>query len=99
VLDHTPPRAATSGAQPFLDPLQAGHELDAQTLSPLAALAVFDDAGKTGLLGARVKEATDETAAKAFQACKSGAHGDFGGDLSLLVQQAERLARWLENPA
>jgi len=70
--------------------------LDAQTLSPLAALAVFDDAGQTGQVTATVKEATDETGAKAFQACKSGAHGDFGGDLSLLVQQAERVARWLE---
>ena len=44
-----------------------------------------------------MKDATDAAAAKAFEACKRGAHGDFDADLPQLVKQAERLAHWLQS--
>jgi hypothetical protein len=70
--------------------------LDAQTLTPLAALVLFDDSRRGSQVAAAVKDATDAAAAKAFEACKRGAHGDFDADLPQLVKQAERLAHWLQ---
>ena len=70
--------------------------LKAQRLLNLAALALFDDAGRAGDVMTRINRERDRQAGDAFKACNEGAHGGFGGVLVDFVREAEKLARWLQ---
>jgi len=60
-------------------------------LYPLMALALFDDAERTGDVLPFLHK-RNPRAADAFKGCNLGAHEAFEGDVELLVQDAERLA-------
>ena len=69
---------------------------DARTLMPKLALVLFDDAGRTGEVLARINRA-DRGWADAVRWANRGAHGtaDAAADLPPMVSATERLARWL----
>ncbi|MGD9905746.1 MAG: AAA family ATPase [Vicinamibacterales bacterium] len=60
-------------------------------LYPLMALALFDDAERTGDVLPFLHK-RNPRAADAFKGCNLGAHEAFDGDVEALVQDAERLA-------
>jgi recombinational DNA repair ATPase RecF len=65
-------------------------------LTPLAALAVFDDAERAGEVLARIKKDVSREAGDAFKVCNEGPHMFFEGDTVNLVFESEKLARWLQ---
>ena len=69
---------------------------DARTLMPKLALVLFDDAGRTGEVLARINGA-DRGWADAVRWANRGAHGagDAAADLPAMVSATGRLARWL----
>ena len=60
-------------------------------LYPLMALALFDDAEKTGEVLPRLHK-VNPRAADAFKACNLGAHEAYDGDVEGLVRDTEKLA-------
>jgi len=68
----------------------------ARTLMAKLALAMFDDAGRTGEVLGRINR-SDHGWADTVRWANSGAHGaaDAAGDLPPMVRATERLARWL----
>lgn len=60
-------------------------------LTPLAALAFFDDREKGGDVMARLNK-YGGWAGDAFKSCKEGAHKEFVGDLKQLIRDTEKLA-------
>lgn len=67
-------------------------------LSKLVALALFDDAEKTGDVLAHLNRASRDFA-DVFKWCNSGAHEDVGGDLMDRIGAAQKLAKWLAGQA
>jgi hypothetical protein len=66
-------------------------------LTGLAALALFDDAGRAGEAMGRLNK-DNPRLADALRWCNAGAHGDAPpGPLIDYVRDAEKLARWLES--
>jgi energy-coupling factor transporter ATP-binding protein EcfA2 len=65
-------------------------------LTPLAALAVFDETERAADVLARINKDVSREAGDAFKACADGTHAEFDGDKLALVHDAERLARWLQ---
>jgi hypothetical protein len=65
-------------------------------LTPLAALAIFDDAERAGDVLARINKDVSRSAADAFKTCNEGPHSLFEGDKVNLVFESEKLARWLQ---
>ena len=72
----------------------------ARTLMPKLALALFDDAARTGEVLARINR-SDSGWADAVRWANRGAHGsgDAATDLPPMVGATERLARWLNKQA
>ncbi|MDE0446989.1 MAG: hypothetical protein OXH96_09980 [Spirochaetaceae bacterium] len=68
----------------------------ARTLMAKLALAMFDDAGRTGEVLGTINR-SDHGWADAVRWANSGAHGaaDAAGDLPPMVRATERLSRWL----
>ncbi len=68
----------------------------ARTLMAKLALALFDDAGRTGEVLGRINR-SDHGWADTVRWANSGAHGaaDAAGDLPRMVRATERLSRWL----
>lgn len=60
-------------------------------LTPLAALAFFDDREKGGEVMARINK-FGGWAGDAFKQCNEGAHKEFTGDLKQLIRDTEKLA-------
>lgn len=69
---------------------------DARSLTERAALALFGDATKGGLVYGRLNT-YGSWAADTFRACNEGAHGSFVGDPSLLVKDTRRLVTKLRH--
>jgi len=69
--------------------------LEAQTLTNLAALALFGDMEKAGAVMNHLNRVGGRSTGDTFKACNVGAHGDFDGDPIRFVRDAEKLARWL----
>jgi len=69
---------------------------DARTLMPKLALVLFDDAGRTGEVLARINR-SDRGWADAVRWANRGAHGSGAAatDLPPMVSATERLAQWL----
>jgi ABC-type lipoprotein export system ATPase subunit len=66
----------------------------ANTLNKMAALALFDDVGRTGDVMQRLNQLGD-WAGTTFQHCNKGAHGGYEGELTELVQRSENLVKRL----
>jgi recombinational DNA repair ATPase RecF len=64
---------------------------DAGKLTPLAALALFDDREKGSDVMPRLNK-LGSWAGDVFKQCKDGAHDEVAGDLKLIVRDAEKLA-------
>lgn len=60
-------------------------------LTPLAALALFDDKDRGGDVMKRLNQ-FGSWAGDAFRQCKDGVHGGSSADLNLLIKDAEKLA-------
>lgn len=79
--------------------LRAGHSHDdvedelkgAGKLTPLAALALFNDKEKGGDVMSRLNK-FGSWAGDVFRQCKDGAHNEVAGDLKLIIRDTERLA-------
>ena len=76
---------------------QAVEELlmEAQTLTNLAALALFDDLSKAGGVMAHLNRVGGPSTGDTFKSCNVGAHGQFAGDPVPFVRDVEKLSRWL----
>jgi hypothetical protein len=61
------------------------------TCKQLAALALFDDAGRAGDVYGRLN-GFGRWSASAFRAVNEGAHGEYAGDLTKLIRDAHELA-------
>jgi hypothetical protein len=59
-------------------------------LTPLAALAFFDDAQKGSDVMARLNK-FGGWAGDAFRQCNEGAHKEYAGDLQQLIRDTEKL--------
>ena len=68
----------------------------ATTTMQLAALALFDDAGRGGEVLGRLNS-FGRWAADTFNACRRGAHDSYSGDLKSLVSDTERLVQRLRS--
>ena len=68
----------------------------ARGLKPLVALALFDDPERVADVFSRTDNAFGRSGSEILKKCNEGAHMSFGGDLQLLVRDAEKLARWLQ---
>jgi energy-coupling factor transporter ATP-binding protein EcfA2 len=68
----------------------------AKGLKPLMALTLFDDADRGGDVLARLNTAAGRSGGEAFRICNEGAHAMFGGDMVMLIRDAEKLARWVQ---
>ncbi len=66
--------------------------IGAQTLTKLAALAIFDD-GERGGDVMRWINAKERSFGDAFMACNRGAHGVVGAELMQLIRDVEKLAK------
>ena len=64
---------------------------DAGKLTPLAALAFFDDKDRGGDVMKRLNQ-FGGWAGDVFKQCKDGAHDGVAGDLRRLIDDTERLA-------
>jgi hypothetical protein len=64
-------------------------------LTPLAALALFDDAGKGGDVLARLNK-FGPWAGDTFKAVNEGAHKEYAGDLQMLINDTEKLTERFE---
>jgi energy-coupling factor transporter ATP-binding protein EcfA2 len=60
-------------------------------LTPLAALALFDDKERGGDVMTRLNK-FGSWAGDVFKQCKDGAHDEVAGDLKLIIRDAEKLA-------
>lgn len=69
---------------------------DVTTTMQLAALALFDDVGRSGEVLGRLNS-FGPWAADAFNACRKGVHEPYGGDLKALVTDTDRLAHKLRS--
>jgi len=68
---------------------------DTEGLSPLAALALFDDAQRRGDVPGRLQGEAGAAGAEAFRQCDEGADELPAASAVELVRQASRLAAWL----
>jgi ABC-type lipoprotein export system ATPase subunit len=68
----------------------------AKGLKPLVALTLFDDPDRVADIYARIDSAFGRSGSDILKKCNEGAHTSFGGDLLILVRDAEKLARWLQ---
>ena len=68
----------------------------ARSLKPLLALTLFDDADRGGDVLTRLNTAFGRSGGEAYRICNEGAHTMFGGDMLMLVRDAEKLARWIQ---
>ncbi len=64
-------------------------------LTSVVALALFDDPERTGDVYRHLNQ-YGKWAGDALRACNEGAHEGHGGELLPLVQDVEKLARWLQ---
>jgi hypothetical protein len=69
--------------------------LNAQKLTNLAALALFDDPERAGDVMGHLNRVGGPSTGDTFKACNAGAHGAFGSDPAPFVRGVEKLARWL----
>jgi hypothetical protein len=67
----------------------------AQKLYEIAALALFDDAGKGSHVLARLRQLGGQAAVDAFVAMNSGTHDAYKGDLKSLIKETARIAEAL----
>jgi ABC-type lipoprotein export system ATPase subunit len=65
----------------------------ADRLTKLAALAMFDDAGKGGDVLSTLNRRLGTYAATAYKACNTGTHHGYDGDLLSLCRDVERLSQ------
>ena len=68
----------------------------AKGLKPLVALTLFDDPERVGDIYSRTENAFGRSGSDILKKCNEGAHMSFGGDMQMLVRDAEKLARWLQ---
>ena len=66
-----------------------------QTLTTLAALALFDDAERGGDVMTRINKSFGEQAATGFKTCNRGAHVGYEGDSMGLIRTVADLAKGL----
>ena len=64
-------------------------------LTPLAALAFFDDRERGGEVMARLNK-YGSWAGDAFKQCNEGAHKEYAGDLKMLINDTEKLAERIQ---
>jgi recombinational DNA repair ATPase RecF len=69
--------------------------LNAQKLTNLAALALFDNPERAGDVMGHLNRVKGSATGDTFKACNVGAHGAFGGDPVPFVRDVEKLSRWL----
>lgn len=67
-------------------------------LTAVVALALFDDAERAGEVFRKLND-FGRWAGDALKACNEGAHEGHGGELLPLVNDVEKLARWLQRQA
>ena len=100
------PRGARGGADSVGSPAAAGRWPSrtarsrrswqkAAKLTPLAALALFDDADKGGDVMTRLNK-FGGWAGDVFKQCNEGAHKEYAGDLQQLISDTERLTEKFE---
>jgi hypothetical protein len=65
----------------------------ARTLRQRAALAIFEDPGLGGKVLGWLNVRCGKRAADTFDACNSGAHGPYKGNLGGLVSDTEKLVQ------
>jgi hypothetical protein len=68
----------------------------AKGLKALVALALFDEPDRVADVASRVDNAFGRSGSEVLKKCNEGAHTAFGGDMQMLVRDAEKLARWLQ---
>jgi recombinational DNA repair ATPase RecF len=72
---------------------------EAGRLTPLAALAAFDDAGRAADVAPRLRREAGANLAEAFEACDEDGGGLRPGDAVDLVRRASKLAAWIKGLA
>ena len=68
----------------------------ARGLKALVALALFDDADRVADIYARTESGFGRSGGDILKKCNEGSHTMFGGDMQMLVRDAEKLARWVQ---
>ncbi len=71
--------------------------LDAQKLTNLAALALFDDPARAADVMTRINKEGGRSAGDTIKACNEGAHGNFNGVLVDFIHDAQKLAGWMRD--
>lgn len=69
--------------------------VEAKSLRDSVALALFDDVSRRSEVNDHLRERCSPGAAWALHVCNSGAHGEFEEDPKPLVNEAERVAKYL----